>query len=223
MVRSLRDIYDSVCFIKGDLDDGQGVHPYVGQGVFLSPFHVLTSAHVVDAKQGLTFQNVRGQETGLFDGAEIVQDPSLDLALVTLDDPIGHGYSLVPTLRDTPDDERGLIVTRYRGGAPEIDSIIVDRDARPAVHRQYDPRDFVTMRSHGIQLGTGHSGSPVFNQEGRVMSLVSQIAVPNDAMHIWKMSTGTDRVIVPEFTAPKPEALARFIQENFIDADLPEP
>lgn len=203
--------------------DGDGYYPYAGQGVFLSPFHVLTNAHVVDLKEGLTFQNAHGQSTTALDGVDIVQDLSLDLALVTLDDPVGPGYSLVATPRNIPQDEEGLIVTRYRGGTPEIDPILIDRDARPAVDRQYDHRDFVTMQSHNVQLGMGHSGSPIFNKEGRVISLVSQISVPDSAMHVWQMSTGTERVVVPAFSAPKPEAVAEFVQEHFIDADLPEP
>ncbi len=98
----------SVCQIRENI----GYRTGFGNGVFITPSHVLTAWHVLKGAKTntITFENINGAMAKIKPGGYKIRKDSADLAIVELDKPIGEGLYIRPINKHLINNQQSTIV-----------------------------------------------------------------------------------------------------------------
>lgn len=178
-----------------------------GHGVLVDPFHLLTAWHVVQGKKNLTVTTQQGKTTTYLKNGDHYRDTALDLALIELEDAVFDSCTRVLTPHSLRADSNGYVVSRVQ---EKVEIIPAEMDFQRVVFRKkivitdhhnsimcIDGSRIAAFNFHA-KLEDGQSGSPLVNDEGRIISLA--IASPEQG----------DKNI---FLAPSPIHFAQFMQK----------
>ncbi len=206
----------SICEIRFSLPNGIGTG--YGNGVFITPSHILTSWHVVSgAKKGsLNFENHVGDKAMAKVGGLKLSKRECDLCIIEMDKPIGDNIYTRPINRHLlsgsntkkSDNIGTLFAKNIRGNrtvTQNVKSMNYLRSIFVGLKVKGD-NDFGVDSSklsiYGIEdevLRPGHSGSPTIDKNGHIISLTSCM-VPRD-----------DADISDIFKGPSSEQIADFV------------
>jgi S1-C subfamily serine protease len=220
----IRKAFDSVCRIfvlKQERDyywrlpDGSP-HQGKGQGIFIAPGYLLTAFHVVrDFKDAVVAD---GQARTCSISHIVAQDESLDLCIAAVDSVPSLNFSS-PRILDTAPHSvtRGHLITHYSGKEHRYDGkehchelqlgYGTLRDVRFSDAARFDPRKLVTFHTL-LTIEHGHSGSPIIDQTGQVISVLTHAIPPVENNPLWGQNL---RYNTSSF-GPSPEHLGNFIR-----------
>ena len=185
-------------------------------GVFITPFHVLTSWHIIQeaAKHAkdhyaVTFENNWGEKVSIKPALleNAFHDAAKDLAIIELDNPIGYGLTLEPitsaTLEESPSEDTVLVAEFQRQISVNLAVEVED------LTRRYRDSGLISDDFSGFStyasIEGGFSGAPVVNNQDRVISILS--GEPRSEVGLQEPGR------IKPFIAPSPRALAEFIDE----------
>ena len=162
-----------------------------GNGVFITPSHVLTAWHVITgaSKSGLEFENCDGETARMKDGGFKKRDAASDLCLIELDKPIGKDYYIRPVNKHilknnnfSGDKNLGNVVAKNIYGNKQV----VEEVSKPHLSFAGNFDQYEIDHDSGQNIGAlynykvreplmhkGHSGAPVINNNGHVVSILS--------------------------------------------------
>lgn len=216
--------FSTICRLAVTWTDAKG-QPWEGaaNGVFVSPRHVLTNAHVIDSKETVRAISATGWDANMrpsAQGGRHVFSEAEDLALIELEHPITDHCARVITAgidlkKDFSHAVFGLETFHTRGYA-RYDVTLPTR-GHAYGHRRYPNwQNFILA----VEPKTGHSGSPVFAEDGEtVISLLTGVRTKdmkaarllNDVFTHIPPRTGSQRLGYP-FLGTSPAVLARWYQ-----------
>ncbi len=209
----------SVCRIFARHSTGQQT---ASNGVFISPDQVMTALHCLSSmKTGdILFENTYGERTSYLpkaEGGRILVDRAHDLAVITLKKPVGRHFSLpvdsMPAtavkdfrlhtrhIQDAPENFR-VCSTPFTNSAEGIRTLIETTDG------EYKGAVFLSEK----QLRHGHSGSPILDEHGRLVTVVMGNAMPHSQQILQE---GIQRAsgLAFDFLAVPPGAVQRLIAQ----------
>lgn len=169
---------DAVCTItarqQADTSTFQG-----GNGVFLSPWHVLTAWHVIEGTKHPVFTNTSGLSALTRKGGRHIRKSEIDVAIAELDRPIGEHFASV-SLHGSVEGLQTALYSRAPLPKPQIYPV-------SAIQENANTKDVDgAMRLASVFLSqaavvSGQSGSPIFNQStGQVVSILSGSMTTDD-------------------------------------------
>ena len=202
---ALSHTMNSLCLINGIVEKNNNYYSE-SNGVFIGPNTIITALHCVEGKTDLTFTNTRGETSKIKQGRQYIKNERLDIAIVPLDDDIGHHYSKVaPTNVCSINNQKNWLATNFNK-TPLSHNVILDfYDALSSTN------GMAKMFSNAA-VGQGFSGSPIINQDGHIISIVSYITNNNETYYD-KNSNKVGRIrntCSTPFYGPKPEEFAEF-------------
>ena len=184
------EYFKSVCQIFAQHGNRQGS----GNGVFITPSHVLTAWHVIQCsrKGTLVFQNDDGETANVKEGGFKSRDSAHDLCIVELNKPIGGDTYARPInkhILHDPKSENNHFGTVFSKNVTGNKKVVEDVFAASFMHASFSQRD-IDNNSSGIDanslsrynikdklLHQGHSGSPILDDNGYILSVVSAIEI----------------------------------------------
>jgi len=214
----------SLCEIRQNNDLGAGVlDKMFGNGVFITPNHVLTALHVISGaqKSGLEFKNYAGETAGMLDGGFEKRDAASDLCIVELDKPIGAGVYVRPVNKHiAPEIQEGATLGRIFsnnivGNMQVVDDVRLEslsfNSSAGVRDEEIETDAFPLYRLENEQIHEGHSGSPVLDNSGCVVTFVSLVSA------FVKNAAGLSPSML--FTGPSPKKVADFVDSFLFSAE----
>ncbi|MGH1457037.1 MAG: S1 family peptidase [Alphaproteobacteria bacterium] len=223
------EYFKSVCEINRIERVVGGIQKGFGNGVFITPSHVLTAWHVISGaqKSGLEFSNHKGDTASMIDGGYKSRKTEHDLCIVELDKTIGADVYTRPVNRhllsniDIQKNGRiGTVFAKNIHGNKEVVADVMGTHFLNAAHPSFSQGDLhdnpTGMDINSLSyfetqeplLHQGHSGSPILNDDGYIISIFSAIAV--------KASMSSTSVQASEILkGSNPQQVADFV-DNFL-------
>lgn len=181
---TLQDLIKATCTIRGK-EAGQSASGE-GQGAFITPWHVLTAHHCLEgmARDSIVFESAEGVKTGIIGKgqARIIVDTKHDLAVVPLAAPIGENFLKFPRRVDLTDvffrnTPLPLAMLTRRHGQEDAMRVASTGLVKQG-HNLDGSIGYVLERFRADRpVLPGHSGSPIVDEEGHVVSVVSSIPI----------------------------------------------
>lgn len=182
---------ESLCGIYAEKKDEKGQWGSgFGNGVFITPSHVLTAWHVITGspKSKIEFQNHLGQSARMLDGGFKKRDVESDLCIVELDKPIGQDFYVRPINRHMDLDNRArddrrigtIFADNTVGNKQVVDDVHINRFYNAFSGPQFDETginmgDMPHYSLGNSEIHEGHSGSPIIDDDGFVMSITTMV------------------------------------------------
>jgi S1-C subfamily serine protease len=209
----------AVCLIEGKkirYEGGGGASLCQGVGAFIAPDKVLTAWHVVNKMEGITFVNQDGKRAMKKSGAQHPRSIKKDLVIVTLDQPIGNHW--LPTIKREESLLTGIegIILSRRFNQPQRTQVRFNPLISNVEFRKFP---YHIIFNAAAEITVGHSGSPILNRAGKIISVVSAGAAPEGHPNADKMIKKDDLMpYVAElgngcpFVAVSPSEFAAFME-----------
>lgn len=177
----LTNIHRSICNISHkkiieETDTRILTNAYNGHGVLIMPDVVLTSWHVISGSDDMTITNIDGKIAKLVGKSPVNKvNRKLDIAIFEIDRPLTGHPALFASNEDVFKKGGGFVMSNF-GRKLEFIAAKVDRlsnvfNRRVAFNRQNFELDG--------RVYPGYSGSPVFDKQGRIVSVVTDAVYRN--------------------------------------------
>ncbi len=201
--------FESICEIRGlKRKNGESYSSY-GNATFISPSHILTAWHNLSgtAKGELTFTNCHGHSARMKEGGLKMRSSTSDLAIVELDKPIGEDlYTRPINSHLLPEEGFGRLFALHASGEKEVEmSVKPIRDLGRFEDRL--PDGHIAFECEDKKVRVGHSGAPVVNERGFIVSVLSSAA-------FYQAAQGEEfESISDTFMGPSPEKISEFVED----------
>ncbi|MGH1404188.1 MAG: hypothetical protein ACRBDL_08080 [Alphaproteobacteria bacterium] len=203
--------FESICEITGIMRKSDESYGSYANSTFISPSHILTAWHNLSGivKNELAFTNCHGDHARMKEGGLKIRSTSSDLAIVELDQPIGEDLYTRPINNNLlPDDGVGRLFALHATGQRAVEMRVAPihdlgglKDSVPEGHIVFD--------CPNKQVRLGHSGAPVVNESGFIVSVLSSAA-------FYKASHAPDaefETSARTFMGPSPEKVSDFVED----------
>lgn len=197
----LSALMNNVCLVRNHQN---GPQDFGGNGVLILPDLLLTSWHIVKGGKDISVTNGEGKTAQLQRGSKLNRkDEELDIAILELSRPLSANIVRLDGAKSCLEKLKGTLMTRYNGQAAQYETGV---DATRDGHCMQSPlQDRNTFLSR-IKSCPGYSGSPLFDSEGRLCTVLSG-SYPDES---WANRVGD----LYRFLAPPPERVNRFIHRT---------
>lgn len=212
------DFLNAVCRISftGICQGRRGIG--YGNGVFITPSHVLTAWHNLRGQKtsAFTFKNSKDEQARIKTSRHNRFNAETDLALVELDQPIGEDLYRRPINQH---------LLGAKGTQPNMLAGYFIEQAQTSQVKQtsyfgFSKKSYIALRSEK-PLSQGYSGSPIYDQNGDIVSILSYGL--GTAEEIRQMKSGyeghemqsiqkSNRIL-----GTSPESLASFVDSFLFD------